>query len=366
MLQILSGPPPNDYTAIKEFCGDSAIAHLIARASVRMEREGHWFMPTYLNSEHLAASVKNHYSTASEVFERVSNLSHQRWGLLCDFSETTPFLLPLSYIYASDRGDIVTYMDDLSYPVTQKYLWSSGLLSTDMSVPFSDGRTLVYTPKGRTDLDMELPETFEEFLKTHGQVSRGWKKAPAEFKLVERPLDQKPTSIDWQILSQNIEYHITRDYSLTQATVTVQATQDASGLFFLEGRSDSCGRAYLFPFEEAARFDEPNHFKSTFRAFDHWVRGKKIGISHIQIDEPGMSLWWVMTERLRHRDSLPAGFESLPWGNLTLLQLIQWSYQEGYAERGFRFNLGVDIFSYKTAWKPRNVNCPGFDVTLNV
>lgn len=360
MIQVIDAPPTTDVAEFQKFCEDPRLADLIDRSMARMEREGHWFMPTYRNSKHLARAVSNHYSKASEVLERLNGLIPQRWGLLCDFSATTPFLLPLSYIHTSDRGDIVTYLDDLTYPLAQKYLWSSGMLSTDMRVPFSDGKTLEYTPNGRTDLDMELTATFEIFLKNHGQVSRGWRKAPSQFKLIERPLGQKPTTVDWQIREQNIEYHITRDYDLTQTTVTMQ---DTPGLFHLEGRSATSDKVYSFFFEDSAQFEEPNQFSSTLRAFDHWIGDQKIGVSHIQIDEHGKSIWWIMTERLRHRDSLPSGFESLPWGNLTLLQLIQWVYQKGYAERGFRFNLGVDIFPYKKVWKPNSVACPGFNIS---
>lgn len=337
------------------FLGSGAARRLYAEAIDRIAQSPNLrrHYPTNQPFEHFDYAFRSTLTSTVCVQAEIRWEDHTPEPVLLVSEDGEPaVMLALCSFDSPDRGRMYSLLTDLGTPLVQRFMHE--ILPSDLAVPVGD-KLLVLTPEGRGDYVVPLDGTFADFLKSHGQVSRYWRKCP-EMTLDLRSAGVSPAlspDENLRISLENTEHHLMRGHEIPFAAVRLD-----SDVFHVTMQDGKRREEFAVPVD-AHSFDPIFTWCPADETLVTRVDGVAVALSYLEFDYINNDIYWVNTVRLRKDESLPKSLRGLPLGNLVLLQIIENLYRRNYAS--WTFNLGIDIFDYKLAWKPVRKWCPGFD-----
>lgn len=216
--------------------------------------------------------------------------------------ELGDYLIPLGVYHTDDMGTLRSLSGDVYFPTIyeKQCAWLS-----DQDTDFK-----MLPQIGEYIIDLEF-DTFEQHLKYLSQVGRAWKKnTDAIFEL------DMVSGMKMRCLQSNSDYFIDKQGGTRPSTETCQRF----------------ARSIL-------GIPECETFRVT-------ASPDVYGYATVTYNERIKQVYWVNTVCMRNEESNRRSF-----GNYILLKILELAYNT-YG-KGATLNLGLDVFSYKTIWKPR-------------
>ena len=231
-------------------------------------------------------------------------------------------VIPLSVCETSDRGTIYTLFEETNMPRETDIQLNALDKIKDDSFPFNiidggRGEYVVHTDKG----------SFENHLKDLGQVGRAWNKNK-DIEVVEEFTVTRENAYD--LFYSNRSHFLSKEYELGEGdTLIVPADHiDVVGTYHME-----------VPYTKIVGF---------------LCKGDIIGLAYYQVDKDRNEVHWLNSVLFRN-DAI----KKRAFGNFILLNQLKDCYDG--PEKGMNLNLGLDVFDYKTAWKPVHTTRRGLE-----